>query len=338
MGVGGEALTADLIDRFHAALPDVLLIDMYGSSEIGTTAAIRLIGRGNPPTAAAQAIPCTRVLVLDDEVNRLPTGIVGEVYVASTHLTRGYLDAPGHTAERCVPDPFAAEPGARMYRTGDLGRAVTGGVEFVGRADRQVKIRGFRVELAEIEAVLLGCERIRDATITAMRLTGEVNGSGARPDEDVPTRLVAYVVTEPGAPLSVSELRAYVRARLPDYMMPSVFVAMDKVPLTNDGKVDSRALPVPSATRPELETPYAPPRVPLEAALAELWADALGVDQVGIDDDFVELGGDSLAAATVTARLEERFHVSIPAVRMFERSTVAMLAKDIASDGLLSVT
>jgi amino acid adenylation domain-containing protein len=336
LAVGGEALMPDLIDRFRAALPDVLLIDMYGSSEIGTTAAIRLIG-SREVSAAARPVFGTRLHVLDDTMNHEPPGMVGEVYVASPHLTRGYLDAPAYSAERCLPDPFAAEPGTRMYRTGDLGRAHADGVEFVGRADRQVKIRGFRVELGEIESVLLGCERIQDATVTAMRVAAPVGTSGGPENDEVPTRLIAYVVKGSGAPLGISELRAYVQARLPDYMVPSVFVAMDKLPLMADGKVDRNALPLPSATRPDLQTPYAAPRVPLEAALAELWADALGLDQVGIDDDFLELGGDSLAAATVTARLEERFHVSIPAVRMFERSTVAMLAKEIASDGLLTV-
>jgi acyl carrier protein len=221
------------------------------------------------------------------------------------------------TAEKFIPHPFSAEPGARLYQTGDLARyRPDGQLEFLGRLDHQVKIRGFRIELGEIEAALGQHPAVRETVVLAR--------------EDVPgqKRLVAYVVPKGETPDSqVADLRYFLQTKLPDYMVPSAFVWLKTLPLTSNGKIDRRALPAPAQTRVELATAHVAPRSPLEQTLAAIWSDILGLSGIGIDDDFFALGGHSLLATQLISRLREAFQVELPLRYVFEASTIARLAE-----------
>ncbi|MCA1225006.1 amino acid adenylation domain-containing protein [Saccharopolyspora sp. 6M] len=251
----------------------------------------------------------TTVYVLDTGLRPVPIGVHGELYVAGSGLARGYLNRPGLTAERFVPDPFGA-PGSRMYRTGDVVRWNRHGeLEFAGRTDDQVKIRGFRVELGEIESVLQGHRDVRYVVVVP-----RADGSGG-------TRLVAYVVCE--RPVADAVLRAHVEDGLPDYMVPAVFVPLDEMPLTVAGKVDRAALPAPGQV---VRTHGRGPRTPQEGLLCELFADVLGLPQVGIDDNFFHLGGHSLLGTTLAGRIRSTFGVDVTIRQLFTAPTVAGLA------------
>jgi acyl carrier protein len=246
----------------------------------------------------------------------VPVGVRGELCIGGLGVSRGYLRRPSLTAERFIPDPFSDQPGARLYRTGDLARYLPDGqIEFLGRLDHQVKIRGYRVELGEIETTLSQHPEVRDAV--------------AMVREDTPTgrRLVAYVVpvqAESGP--TTSELRRYLKQKLPDHMVPSAFVSLEALPLMPNGKVDRRALPVPDTLRPDLGEASVAPRTPVEKVLAGIWAEVLALEQIGIHDDFFDLGGHSLLATQVVSRVRQSFQVELPLRRLFETPTVADLA------------
>jgi acyl carrier protein len=247
-------------------------------------------------------------------MNPVPVGVAGELYVGAAHLARGYLQRPELTAERFLPDPFNPEPGKRMYRTGDLGRFRSNGeIEFIGRTDDQVKINGFRIDLPEVERALADHQGVREAAAAIREIGGR-------------HMLVAYVVTKPVGTPSASQLRTYLQACLPSYMIPSRTVFLKKLPVTAGGKPDRNALPLPEPVRPKLETDYEPPGSPMEAAIAQIWSDLLGLDPIGVHDDFADLGGDSLMAAQVAARVGERFGVEITSAALFDQPTVAKLA------------
>jgi len=241
---------------------------------------------------------------------------VGEIAIRSPYVALGYWRQPELTRSRFVHD---AEPGhQRTYRTGDVGRFRPDGLlEFLGRADHQVKIRGFRIELGEIEAVLNRHPAVRESVAIAQEGT---------PGEK---RLVAYVVPAPAHTPTTTELRSSLRAKLPEYMVPAAFVLLDTLPLTPNGKVDRRALPRPNQERPTLENVFAAPRTLVEEVLAGIWANVLGLTQVGIHDNFFALGGHSLLATQVIARVREAFQVALPLRRVFEAPTVADLAEYI---------
>ncbi len=232
-------------------------------------------------------------------------------------MARGYLDRPELTAEKFVPDPFGAEPGARVYRTGDRVRwLATGSLEFMGRTDQQVKVRGFRVEPGEIETALTRQPGVEDAAVVAR--------------EDVPgeSRLVAYLVPEPGAQLSVQALRGALKGELPGYMIPAAFVVMEALPLTRNGKVDRRALPAPDAVTPaEREARDAAPLSDVERLIADAWREVLGVEDVGLDDNFFDLGGHSLLLARVRNRLAGKLPKDVSVVVLFRYPTVRSLAE-----------
>ncbi len=345
---GGDALSRPHVERALAALPGVELIDGYGPTENTTFSTTWRLRRG----LGAGAVPIGRPIaggeahVLDRALEPAPLGSMGELYVGGAGLARGYLGDPARTAERFVPDPFAASGGLRLYRTGDLARWRADGVlEFLGRLDQQVKVRGFRIELGEVESALLRHPRVREAVVVAP-------ADGARD-----RRLVAYYVAgeaaggEPaGAPAAgpeAAELRELLQALLPAYMVPSAWVALAELPLTPNGKVDRRALPDPAEGRPAGERQVAAPRTPVEERIAAIWAEVLGLNRgldrgldppaapaprglsVGIDDDFFALGGHSLSAARVVARLRQAFGVDLALRELFERPTVAALARRI---------
>ncbi|HEU0077432.1 MAG TPA: phosphopantetheine-binding protein, partial [Longimicrobiaceae bacterium] len=261
----------------------------------------------------------TRVYVLADALHPVPVGVPGELCIGGAGVTRGYHGRGEMTAARFVPDPFAGERGARMYRTGDRVRWLADGtLEYLGRTDFQVKIRGFRIELGEVEAALLALEGVREAVAA-------VRGEPADP------RLVAYVVGE--GVEDAARLRAGRRERLPEHMVPAAFVALERLPLTPNGKVDRGALPDPqwgSAGRG-----YVAPRSRTEEVLCEIWSQLLGVERVGVEDDFFDLGGHSLSATQLMFRAREALGVEITLRMLFERPTVAGLAEAVA-DGSAS--
>ncbi len=323
VNLAGEALQSRLVQQIYRRDHVERVLNLYGPSEDTTYSTFSLIGRQSrqsPPIG--RPVANSQVYVLGPWGEAVPVGVPGELCIGGDGLARGYLDRPGPTAERFIPNPFSDEPGARLYRTGDQVRYLPDGeLEFLGRVDHQVKIRGFRIELGEVETALRGHPAVEETVVLAW---GDVPGE---------QRLVAYVVGQDGAgatgqisPPTTSDLRAFLKEQLPDYMVPSTFVSLDALPLTPNGKVDRRALPAPDAARPELEGVFVAPRTPVEEMLAGQWAQLLGVEQVGIHDNFFDLGGHSLLATRLVSRLRETFPVELPVRSLFEASTVAELA------------
>jgi len=240
------------------------------------------------------------------------------LYIGGGGISRGYLQRPGITAERFVPHPFSTEPGARLYKTGDIGRYKSdGNIEFEGRFDYQVKVRGYRIELGEIEAVLRQHPSVGEVAVVI------------REDTPGDRRLVAYVAGNRER-ASTTELRCYLADKLPSYMTPSIFVSLDKLPLTTSGKIDRTALPIPDPTRPDLAGEFIAPRTHIEALLAGMWSDLLGVERIGVNDNFFDLGGHSLLATRVISQIRATLEVEVPLVSLFKAPTVSGLASTIA--------
>ncbi len=258
----------------------------------------------------------TQLYTLDPHLQPLPVGVPGELYISGVGLARGYLNQPELTAERFIPNPF--KQGTRLYKTGDLARYLPdGSIEFLGRADNQVKIRGFRIELGEIEAELSQHPQVGEI---ALRV---------REDEPGNKYLVAYIVPREAVLPTVSELRSFLKQKLPDYMVPSAFVMLDALPLTPNGKVDRRTLPAPERARFGAEKTFTSPRTPVEEVLAGIWAQVLEIEPVGIHDNFFELGGHSLLATQVIYRVRSALQVELPLRCLFESPTIAGLAESI---------
>ncbi|HEX7239937.1 MAG TPA: amino acid adenylation domain-containing protein, partial [Longimicrobiaceae bacterium] len=315
---GGEALSAAHVRRALERFPRLRLINGYGPSECTVFAACWPVPAGfeGATVPLGRPIGDRRVYVLDRWSGALPWGVPGELCVGGPAVARGYLGRPELTAAKFVPDPFAGEPGARMYRSGDRVRwRADGTLEFLGRTDAQVKVRGFRVEPGEVEAVLAEHPEVREAVVTARE-----DGSGSR-------ALVAYVV---GGGAEPAELRAWLRERLPEYMVPSAVVALEALPLTPHGKTDRRALPAPDLADAEA---YVAPRTPTEELLAGIWEEVLGAERVGAHAHFFDLGGHSLLATRVVSRVRGAFGVELPLRALFEAPTVAGLAARV--EGLL---
>jgi amino acid adenylation domain-containing protein len=316
---GGEALTPDVVAEFGRRSA-ARLYNVYGPTETIIDSAYWLCdGTSDASTVPiGRPIPNARMYILDAALRPVPIGIAGELYIGGVSLARGYLNLPGLTAEKFIPDPFSGEAGRRLYRTGDLARYQTdNNIQYLGRADYQVKIRGFRIELGEIEAALAKHPSIAQAIVTI-----DESARGER-------RLVAYVVAQPQSAPTTVELRSFLKDKLPEHMVPAVFVKLDSFPLNTNGKVDRRALPSPGDTRPELDQTFAGFRTPTEELLVDIWAQVLGVERVSIHDDFFELGGHSLLATQVVSRIRETFQVEMPLRRLFETPTVAGLAEDL---------
>ncbi|TYR63265.1 non-ribosomal peptide synthetase [Streptomyces parvus] len=330
MVIGGEQAQPGAVRRWFELTEGsgCRLLNAYGPTEVTvgcTLAELTAAGTALSPhrVPVGRALPNSRVYVLDDRLQPVPTGAPGEICVTGPSLARGYLRQAGQTASRFVADPFAEEPGARLYRTGDLGRYLPDGtLEVIGRVDKQVKLRGFRVEPGETEAALAAHPAVRDAVV-------DVIGSGTD------KRLVGYVVPR-GTPPGPSELRAFLQRSLPDFMVPSAFVVLDVLPLTPSGKVDRRALPAPEGARPALATAFVAPRGPVETAVAEVWAEVLGLDRVGAHDNFFELGGDSILSIQVVARLR-RQGLGLSPKQLFDHPTIAELAEAADATGLGTV-
>ena len=264
----------------------------------------------------------------------MPVGVHGELYIGGDGLARGYLNRPELTAEKFVVNPFSSEPGARLYRTGDLARYLPdGNIEFLGRVDNQVKIRGYRIELGEIETVLNQHPSVKESVVIAssfppsrrLSLPSPVDGEGVSQSD---RNLIAYLVPNTEKPLA-TELRSFLKEKLPDYMIPSWFVFLDALPLTPNGKIDRNALPPPDGERPLLDQGFVEPRTEIEELVAQVWREVLKLEKIGVYDNFFELGGHSLLATRVVARLRSNFNVDLPLRKLFELPTVAGLAEHI---------
>ncbi|HEY0603974.1 MAG TPA: amino acid adenylation domain-containing protein [Herpetosiphonaceae bacterium] len=317
----GEALPFDLQTRFFERL-DCELHNLYGPTEAAVDVTYWHCDRAStlPTVPIGRPVANTEIYLLDRQLQPVPIGVPGELYIGGVQLARGYLNRPALTAEKFIPDPFSGEAGARLYRTGDLARFLPdGAIEYLNRLDHQVKIRGFRIELGEIEAVLRQHPHIRDAAVVA-------RADGAQPDK----QLIAYVVPDAQQPAEQA-VQDFLKTRLPAYMLPSRLVTLDSFPLTTNGKLDRRALPAPDPTRPELERAYVAPRNATETVLAEILAEVLGVERVGIHDDFFALGGHSLNATQIMVRVREIFRTEIATAAIFDTPTVAGFAQALTA-------
>jgi amino acid adenylation domain-containing protein len=332
VNLAGEPLKRALVEQVYGGTRAARVWNLYGPSEDTTYSTCELVERGGEgePTIG-RPVANTQAYLLDRYSCLVPRGAVGELYLGGEGLSRGYLNRPALTAERYVPDPFSGEPGARLYRTGDLARwRRDGELEFLGRADHQVKVRGFRIELGEVEAAIAAHEGVRECVVVA------------REDEGGDKSIVAYVATgadastvneaAAGGTLSSAALRARLRERLPEYMVPSLFVFLGELPLTPNGKVDRKALPAPGRERQELEREFVAPRDEVEGVLCGIWSEVLRVERVGAEDNFFELGGHSLLATRLIARAREALGVELPLRALFETPTVAGLARAVREE------
>ncbi|MCB9100063.1 MAG: amino acid adenylation domain-containing protein [Anaerolineales bacterium] len=316
---GGEALPRDLanqlLDRCAA------LWNVYGPTETTIWSTTIQVQPGENAISIGRPIGNTQCYVLDAELQPAPIGVPGELHIGGDGLARGYLKRPELTNEKFIADPFRDKPGARLYKTGDLVHyRPDGTIEFLGRIDHQVKIRGFRIELGEIESVLTQHPAVHMAVVTDR--------------EDVPgdRRLVGYIIPNNGDEPKVSELRRFLGETLPAYMVPSNFVIMEAFPLTPNGKVNRRALPAPEVGRPELGVTYVAPETEIEQTIADLWKEALKVENVGIHDNFFDLGGHSLLLAQVHGKLQQQLGFDLPIVRLFQYPTISTLAKFLSQE------
>lgn len=323
--VGGDKATAERYEVWRKFSGDgIRWINTYGPTEA------TVIATSHEPVSTKQGIGFelpighpianTQVYLLDHNLDPVPLGASGELCIGGDGLARGYLNRAEITAEKFMPNPFGDEPGARLYKTGDLARYLPdGNIEFLGRIDQQVKVRGLRVELGEIEAALIEHPAVREAAVVA-----------SDDEESGNKRLVAYVTFSDGKAPASSELRRFLREKLPEYMTPSAFVTLESLPLSRSGKVDRQALlSAPELTRPEPEAVFEAPRSPIEEALSGIWANVLGADQIGVRDNFFDLGGHSLLVTQLISRVREAFQVEMAPRELFEAPTVAGLAERI---------
>ena len=314
---GGAELPIDLIRSFATLLPDVALVNAYGSTETGSVIRGGVPLSRSGPVTIGKPLPNVAVYILDENRKRVPEGDVGELYVSAPSVTSGYVNRPELTAERLLRNPFVHST-EWLYRTGDRGRILAAGeIQLTGRADRQVKIRGFRVELQEIEAALEKHTAVNEAAVIAV-----ATKSGAR--------LHAYVAPQSGVRLTVSGLRSCLAANLPPHMIPATFVMLDRLPRGFNGKVDHQNLPPAPASRPDLDAPYQPPRDSTESAIVEIWEKVLGISGVGVHDHFLELGGDSLCVVRAALEIHERLGIEIPGDKLIALGTPAAVAERVS--------
>ena len=318
---GEQLQTTPAIVRLFEHLKDCLFFNHYGPSESHVVTACSLTGPPNRWPALpsiGRPIANTQIYLLDEERQPVPVGVAGEIYIGGDCLARGYLHRPDLTACRFFPDPFNEDTEARLYMTGDLARYQSdGNIEFLGRRDEQVKIRGFRVELGEVEATLRQHAKVRDAVVMA------------RADQPGPKRLVGYYISQPTKPCASEELHLFLKEKLPEYMVPAVFVPLNTFPLTPSGKVDRQRMPAPEPSRLEMAGDYLPPKTPTQKAVAKIWAEVLGLKHIGIHDNFFHLGGNSLLAVQAIARMGQAFGVELPVAGLFEAPTIALAAEGL---------
>ena len=326
--VAGEACSEELIKQWATGRN---FFNAYGPTETSVCATVEKWTDETLKVTIGRPIANTQVYILDSHLQPVPIGVPGELHIAGAGLAKGYLNRPELTQEKFIPNPFEKdevipptplnkggnEP-SKLYKTGDLARYLPDGkIEYLGRIDNQVKLRGFRIELGEIEALLNQNEAVQSSCVIV------------REDNLGDKRLVAYVVPQPEINLTINEIRQFLRAKLPDYMVPTAFVLLDTFPLTPNGKIDRRALPVPDL---QSQGEYIAPRNPIEEKMAQIWAEVLKLKRVSIEDNFFELGGHSLLATQVISRLQETFEIVLPLRYLFESPTIAQLSAVILKE------
>ena len=321
--LGGETLTPQLVEQIQDLGADCEILNHYGPTETTVGSLTLRLAEYDWKNALATSIPIgrpianTQVYILDAQLQPLPHGAVGELYIAGDGVAAGYLNQPDRTAERFDANPFVNDPNARMYRTGDLARYLAdGNLEFLGRGDDQVKIRGFRIELGEVESVLARRAGVKQAVVLA------------KEDERGDKRLLAYVVADRDQNVSAEDLRVHLKEQLPDFMVPSAIVLLPKIPLNANGKVDRQALPEPEAVETKV---YVAPKTPTEEVVAKIWAEVLRRDRISTDENFFDLGGHSLLATQIVSRVREHFCVELPIRSLFDSPTVCGLAAAITT-------
>lgn len=316
--MSGDWIPVTLPDLLKTTFPGVEVISLGGATEATVWSNYYPIGKVEPHWKSipyGKPIQNAQYYILDDFLNPCPIGVAGELHIGGECLASGYLNQPELTAQKFIPDPFSDKKAARLYKTGDLARYLSdGNIEFLGRIDHQVKIRGFRIELGEIESVLTQHHAVQETVVIA------------REDEPGNKRLVAYVVVNGESAPSMNELRRFLQEKLPEYMIPSAFVAIAHIPLTPNGKVDRRALPIPDQ-RPELEKAFVAPSKTIEMELAQIWSEVLGIGKIGIHDNFFDLGGNSLLAVRLFTQIEKYFALKLPLATLFQSPTIEKLGK-----------
>lgn len=312
--LGGESLPSDLAKEVKKIAPHCKVNNMYGPTETTIWSATEAVDETDAVIPIGRPIANNTIHILDNYGQPVPAGVSGEIYIGGDAVARGYVNAPATTSERFVPDPFSQRSGMRLYRTGDMGRQRKDGrIEFLGRNDAQVKVRGFRIELSEIEAALAAHPRIRQCVV------------GLQEAEGVKF-LVAHLVSNQGEELKADELRRLLKQTLPEYMVPSRFIFLNEMPLNTSGKIDRKRLPQIEKVRPLLETRLVSPRDEVEDAVAEIWKRVLRIPELGIDDNFFDLGGHSLLMVQAHREIQERFEASVPLIKLLEHPTVRALA------------
>ena len=321
--VGGEPMLPHAVKSWQSMVsPDVRLLNAYGPTETSVTATIYEVSPNIPHADSPHGIPIGSPLpsrtcyVFDTYENLVPVGVSGELFIGGMNLAEGYLNFPEITAEKFIPDPFSSKPGARLYKTGDrVQYDCNGAINFLGRFDNQIKVRGFRVELGEIETVLSHHAAVREVVVVCLETSPGVKD------------LVAYVVPTSGSTLDSTALREFLKTRLPDYMVPAVYVLLDTFPLTSNGKINREALPEPDPAHRVGGLTFVPPRTPFEEALAKIWRKFLKIEQIGVHDNFFDLGGHSLLATQVVARIRELVGAEVSVRVLFDCPTIEELAE-----------
>ena len=319
INLAGEALKKELVQKIYQQETVHHVFNLYGPSEDTTYSTFALLEKGNPDSPSiGRPIANTQIYILDRHLQPTPIGVQGELHIGGKGLARGYLNRPELTAKKFIKNPFSEERGSRLYKTGDLARYLPdGNIEYLGRIDNQVKIRGFRIELGEIEAVL--GQHVQENAV----IVHETSATDKR--------LVAYIVPHQEQTLENTELRAFLKERLPDYMVPSALVTLDALPLTPNGKIDRRALSILSVSHDHSEEQFVAPRTPEEELLAGIFAEVLSAPQVGVHDNFFELGGHSLLATQVMSRIRDTFEVELPLRELFESPTIGDLSEHLST-------
>jgi len=342
VNLAGEPLKQELVRQIYQTGTVERVYDLYGPSETTTYSTFTLRSSEGRATIG-RPVANTKIYLIDAALQPVPIGVRGELYIGGAGVARGYLNRAELTAERFVPDPFVQKAGARMYRTGDFARYLAdGNIEYLGRADNQVKIRGYRIELGEIEAALIRHPAIRQSVVVARDLLSADSNVSSNPKSKTcpegtrrvknpkfEKHLVAYLVSTKHALPPVSELRSFLRERLPEFMLPAIFVPIEALPLTANGKIDRKALPAPGFDRPQLTPEFVAPRTETEELMTQLWREVLKIDRIGAHDNFFDLGGHSLLATRVVARVRASFHVELPLRKLFELPTVAALTAHV---------
>ncbi|WP_413198526.1 amino acid adenylation domain-containing protein [Nostoc piscinale] len=330
VNIAGEPLQNQLVQKLYQQGHIQQVFNLYGPSEDTTYSTFALIQKGaNSTPPIGKPIHNTQTYLLDENLQPVPIGVPGMLYLGGAGLARGYLNKLELTAERFIPHPYTHVPGERLYKTGDLARYLPNGeIEYIGRIDNQVKIRGFRIELGEIEAIISQYPMVRETVVVVSQ----------------ESKIIAYLVPQTQQTLAISELRNFLESQLPNYMLPAAFVILEALPLTPNGKIDRKALPAIDKVRPELAETFVAPQTNIEKQLAALWSEVLGLENIGINDNFFELGGDSILSLQVVSKAN-RLGLQLTSKQMFQYQTIAQLVtvigtkdKILAEQGVLTGT